>query len=355
MAEQDQADKTLDPTQKKLEDAHKKGDVAKSQEVNTFFVLMAATLLLTLMSGAVAYGIATTLKGVIANAHQIRTDGPGFALFTWQLSAEVFKSVALPLLLLALAAIAGNMIQHKMVWSTEPITPKLSKISPLAGFKRLFGKTAWVQFFKGILKIALIGAVMTALIYPRRAELEGLVATDILAVLHITWEIAWKLLAVVMAILLVIAAADYAYQYYEWYERQRMSMQEMKDEFKQTEGDPQIKAKIRQLRQARAKQRMMAQVPNATVVITNPTHYAVALKYEPGMEAPICLAKGLDAVALKIREVAGAHDVPIIENPPLARALHATVDLDEAIPAEHYKAVAEVIGFVMKLRRGGLR
>ena len=130
-----------------------------------------------------------------------------------------------------------------------------------------------------------------------------------------------------------------------------MSLRELKEEFKQTEGDPAIKGKLKQVRQTRARRRMMAAVPKATVIITNPTHYAIALQYERGMEAPVCVAKGVDALALKIREVAGKHSIPVIENPPLARALHATVEIDQAIPAEHYKAVAEVIGYVIKLRR----
>ena len=142
----------------------------------------------------------------------------------------------------------------------------------------------------------------------------------------------------------VAAAADYLFQYRQWYERQKMSVRELKEEFKQSEGDPMIKGKIRQLRMARMRKRMIAQVPKALVVIMNPTHYAVALQYDRGMNAPVCLAKGLDATALKIREVAEEHDIPVVENPPLARALYAVVEIDEEIPAEHYKAVAEIIG-----------
>jgi len=156
----------------------------------------------------------------------------------------------------------------------------------------------------------------------------------------------------VVAVLAIIAAADYLFQYRQWYEKQKMSLQEIKDEFKQSEGDPHIKAKIRQLRQQRMKKRMMAAVPNASVVITNPTHFSVALSYERGMSAPICVAKGADNVALKIREIAKKHDIPIVENVPLARALYATVDIDEEIPVEHYQAVAEIIGYVMGLKNG---
>jgi flagellar biosynthetic protein FlhB len=160
------------------------------------------------------------------------------------------------------------------------------------------------------------------------------------------------LLGAVVAMLAAVAIADYFFQYRQWYERQKMTLQEMKEEFKQSEGDPHVKGRIRQLRQARMKKRMMAQVPKASVIITNPTHYSVALSYDRGMAAPICVAKGVDNIALKIREVAREHDIPIVENVPLARALHATVEIDEEIPVEHYHAVAEVIGYVMRLKRG---
>src|SRR5262249_14414316 len=196
-----------------------------------------------------------------------------------------------------------------------------------------------------------IGAVMLMLLWPQRYRLEGLVATDIAGSLWLTRSLALDVLGAVIAVLFLVAAADYLFQYRQWYERQKMSVREMKEEFKQTEGDPMVKGKIRQLRQARMRKRIIAAVPKASVVITNPTHYAVALQYERGMNAPICVAKGLDALALKIREVAGEHRIPVVENPPLARALHATVEIDEEIPQEHYKAVAEVIGYVMKLRR----
>jgi len=170
--------------------------------------------------------------------------------------------------------------------------------------------------------------------------------------LPFTRSLALQMLGAVVAVLALIAAADYFIQYRQWWERQKMSVRELKEEFKQQEGDPAIKGKIRQLRQQRMRKRMMAAVPQASVVITNPTHYAVALQYEKGMNAPVCLAKGVDVIALKIREVATAHNIPIVENPPLARALHATVEIDQEVPPEHYHAVAEVIGYVMKLRRG---
>jgi flagellar biosynthesis protein FlhB len=159
------------------------------------------------------------------------------------------------------------------------------------------------------------------------------------------------MLGTIVAVLALIAAADYLFQYRQWFERQKMSVRELKEEFKQTEGDPAIKAKIRQIRQTRMSKRMMAALPTASVVITNPTHFAVALRYERGMNAPVCVAKGVDALARKIREVATEHSIPVVENPPLARALHGTVEIDQEIPPEHYQAVAEVIGYVMRLNR----
>jgi flagellar biosynthetic protein FlhB len=349
--EQDHNEKTEDPTQKRLDDALKRGDVVKSQEVNTWFVIAGATLVLITFSGGMGAGVATTLRGLIANSWQIRVDGPALPHLFEMIGGEILAVVAVPFLLLMLAALAGNVIQHRMVWSVETMAPKVSKISPVSGLKRLFSKQALVNFAKGMVKLLLVGTVLTALMWPERRRLIALVGTDLAAVLPLTLSLALKQLGAVVAILAVVAAADYLFQYRLWYERQKMSLRDLKEEFKQTEGDPTIRGKMRQVRQTRMRRRMMANVPKAAVVITNPTHYAVALQYERGMDAPVCVAKGVDLVALKIREIADEHAVPIVENPPLARTLHAAVELDQAIPPEHYKAVAEVIGYVMKLRR----
>jgi flagellar biosynthetic protein FlhB len=355
MADEHDSDKTEDPTQKRLDDALQRGDVVKSQEVSTWFVLGGGTLMLAAFSGSMSSGLSTTFRGFIANAHQIPVDGRGLIAIAGRVELEVLAAVAFPLALLVFAALAGNVIQHRFVWSTDSMKPKFSKLSPLAGLKRMFSMQALANFAKGLIKLFVIGAVITALLWPLRFRFEGLVQTDILGTLLIIRSLSLNMMATVVAILFLVAAADYLFQYRQWFARQKMSLQEMKDEYKQTEGDPLVKGKIRQLRQARQRRRMMAAVPKASVIITNPTHYAIALQYDRGMEAPICLAKGADAVALKIREVAGEHSIPIVENPPLARALYATVEIDEEIPTEHYKAVAEIIGYVMKLRRGAGR
>ncbi len=352
MADEHDSDRSEDPTQKKLDEAQERGDVVKSQEVSTWFVIGGGALMLSAFSGSMSNGLNTTFRGFIANSYQIPVDGRGLIALTARVESEVLVALAMPFGLLVLAALAGNLIQHRLVWSSDSLKPKFSKISPMAGFKRMISAQAIVNFLKGLIKLAVVGAVMVALLWPQRHRLDGLVSTDILGTLLLTRSLSLDMLGAVVAILFLVAAADYLFQYRQWFERQKMSIREMKDEFKQTEGDPQVKGKIRQLRQARARRRMMAAVPKASVIITNPTHYAIALQYERGMEAPICLAKGTDLVALKIRELAGQHSIPIVENPPLARALYATVEIDDEIPTEHYKAVAEVIGYVMKLRRG---
>lgn len=349
--EQDQSEKTEDPSQRRLDEAIRRGDVVKSQEVNTWFVIGAATLALLAFSGSTGGALSATMRGLLAEAYAFPVDGYALAGLLRRVIWEVLGAVAIPFLLLALAALGGNLIQHRLVWSTESLMPKLSKISPGAGVKRLFSKQALANFIKGLIKLAVVGGVATALVWPQRHRLEALVATDADSILPVSRALVLQLLGGVVAVLAFIAGADYLFQYRQWFQRQKMSLRDLKDEYKDTEGDPKIKARIRQLRHARAKKRMMAAVPTATVVVTNPTHFAVALKYEAGMAAPLCVAKGIDSVALKIREVAGQNNVPIVENPPLARTLHATVEVDDEIPPEHYKAVAEVISYVMRLKR----
>jgi flagellar biosynthetic protein FlhB len=354
MAEADNADtaqKTEEPTQKRLDEALQRGDVVKSQEVNTWFVIAGATLVLMAFSGGMSSELTTTMRGLIANAHNISMDGPALPRLFEKIGVELIAAVAIPFLLLMLAALGGNLIQHRLVWSLEVLAPKLSKISPAAGFKRLFSMQALANFAKGLVKLVLIGSVLTALMWPERARIMALERADPVAVLPLAQSLALKLLGAVVAIMAVVAIADYLFQYRQWYEKQKMSLRELKEEFRQSEGDPVIRGKMRQVRQSRQRRRMIANVPKATVIITNPTHYSIALQYERGMDAPVCVAKGVDAVALKIREVAAEHAIPVVENPPLARALHATVEVDQPIPIEHYKAVAEVIGYVMRLRR----
>lgn len=349
--ERDDTERTEDPTPKRLDDAIKRGDVVRSAEVNTWFMIAGGVLVLMVFATPMAQTLQSTFRGVLANSYQIPADGPAVANLAKKIAIDVLAALGLPLLLLSLAALLGTAIQHRIVFSAEPLMPRLSKISPAAGLKRLFSRQALANFAKGLAKLTIFGAVIVALLWPQRHRLAGLVTTDPALILPFTKSLTMQMLGTVVAILAVVAVADYLFQHRQWYDRQKMSLREMKEEFRQTEGDPMIKGKIRQLRQARARRRMMAAVPKASVVITNPTHFAVALQYARGMNAPVCVAKGADLIARKIREVAEAHGIPVVENPPLARALHGTVEIDQEIPQEHYRAVAEIIGYLMRLRR----
>src|SRR5579884_2715265 len=267
MAEEPENDKTEQPSQKRLDEALKRGDVVKSQEVGTWFVMGGATLVLMAFSGGMSQGLATTMRGLVANSWQIRLDGPALPHLVKLLGGELLSVLAIPFVLLLLAALGGNLVQHRLVWSLEGITPKLSKISPLAGLKRLFSKQALANFGKGILKLVIVGTVLTVLMWPERTRMEALVTLDPAALLPFTTTLALKIMGSVVAMLAIVAAADYLFQYRQWYERQKMTLQEVKEEFKQTEGDPTIKGKLKQMRQARARKRMIANVPKASVVI----------------------------------------------------------------------------------------
>jgi flagellar biosynthesis protein FlhB len=349
--ENDGNDRTEDPTPKRLDEAIRRGDVVKSPEVNTWFMIGGGTLMIMVFAAPLAANLQGKFRGLLAQSYQIPADGPALATLAKALATDVVAALGIPLLLLSIAALAGNVVQHRLVFSAETIKPQLSRISPAAGAARLFSGQALANFAKGLAKLGLVGAVMVALLWPQRHRLGGLVSIDPAVILPFTRTLAMQMLGTVVAILAVIATADYLFQYRQWYQRQKMSLREMKEEFRQSEGDPIVKGKLRQLRNTRMRKRIMAAVPKASVVITNPFHFAVALKYERGMNAPVCVAKGADLIARKIREVAEAHGIPIVENPPLARALHGTVEIDQEIPPEHYRAVAEIIGYIMRLRR----
>lgn len=353
MADQpDQSEKTEDPTPKKLEDAHKRGEVAKSQEVNTWFVLLMVTLLVALIAPSSAADLGGLLRGYLSNAHALSLDRGVMSALWMQTGMDLLGALAIPFALLAVAAAVGNLIQHKLVLSADPLKPKLSKISPIAGAKRLFSPEALVNFAKGLAKLGLVSALIVGVLWPDMEKLDAVLVSPTVAILPLFHDMAVKLLMITLVVMTIIAGLDFMYQKHKFFERQKMTLKEVRDEHKESDGDPAIKAKIRQLRMERGRSRMMSRVPEATVVIANPTHFAVALSYEEGMMAPICIAKGVDAVALKIREVAEETDVPVVENPPLARALYATVEIDEPVPEDQYKAVAEVIGFVMRLQKG---
>ncbi|MDD7910452.1 MULTISPECIES: flagellar biosynthesis protein FlhB [Pseudovibrio] len=348
--ETDDSEKTEDPSQKRLTEAHEKGDVPKSQEVNGWFALLGTAMVVAFFAQPTAAGIADILKGFFEHADSIPVDGGGLLFLLQDTGPHILVVLALPLLVMMVLAVVGNVVQHKPVFTAESIQPKLNKVSPLAGAKRLFSKDSLMNFAKGLMKIAVVSTLIYFIVWPQKDQLETAIFRGAGHILQESRDLSLQLVGAILALMTVVAGLDFAWQRQKWFNKQKMTQREVKEEYKQSEGDPQIKAKIRQLRAQRSQQRMMAEVPKATVVVTNPTHYAVALFYDDEMQAPKCVAKGVDALALRIRELAEESSVPIVENPPLARALHATMEINDMIPEEHYAAVAKVIGYVMQLR-----
>jgi flagellar biosynthetic protein FlhB len=352
MAEdQDPSQKTEEPTPRKLQQGREKGDVAKSREVNNLFLLVAATIAVWLIAPGMLHRLRGKLTTFIASAHALSTDPGALGRLLVDSAAEIAFLLALPLGFLMVAAVASGIVQHGLLLSAESMKPKPNKISPLTGLKRQFSLRSLAEFVKGIIKLAIVGVIGVAVIYPTFRTLPSWVSRGTGDVLHEMHRAVVLLLVSVVLVMALVAGLDFLYQHYEHRKKNRMTKQEVKDENKQSEGDPHIKAKLKQIRLERARRRMMQAVPEADVVITNPTHFAVALKYDMvAMAAPTVVAKGHDELALRIRTVAGDNDVPIVENPPLAQALYYGVELDQEIPREHYKAVAEVIGYVMQLK-----
>lgn len=349
--EQDDSQKTEEPTQKRLDESRRKGQVASSKEINHWFMILGGTLFVIMLAPGTLVSIERVLLRFIAMPHEMSVEN-GLTNLVQNVMMDVGSALLMPLGLLFVLALFSGFVQHGVLFSVEQIMPKLDKISPMAGFGRLFSMKAVVEFIKGILKLCVVGAVLVWVALPELSHLTALPTFSVPDMLKFTTVLSGKILLAALAVLTVIAGLDMLYQRFAHMKSLRMSKQEVRDEMKQTDGDPLIKSRLRQIRMERARRRMMAEVPKATVVVTNPTHYAVALRYVQGeMEAPILVAKGADLVAARIRELAQENEVPIVENPPLARALYANVDLDQPIPAEHFRAVAEIIGYVMRLKQ----
>lgn len=358
MAEENDDDKTEEPTPRKLEKAREKGDIVYSAEVGAALSLIAATGVVAFMSGPIVAEMTRAFIGFIAMPDQLSADPGALRSISGALAIRLMAIFALAALALAVAAFAARYVQDRPTFTGERLTPKLDKLDPVKGFKRVFGKAAVAAFLKSLAKLAVVGAALAWTLWPHDAELERISLLDPSALLPFVKERVVAMMLALASAAAVIAAVDYVATRQSYMKRMRMSRRELKDEMRQSDGDPMVKAKLRQVRMERARRRMLQNVPNASVVITNPTHYAVALRYEAGeTPAPICLAMGVDAVAQRIRETAEEHNIPIVEDPPLARALFATAEIDQPIPKEHYEAVAKVIGFVMRLarRRGRAR
>jgi len=353
----DDDEKTEEPTPRKLEQAREKGDIVYTPEVGAALSLIAATAIVAFMSGPIVGQMAHGFIGFLSMPDQFSSDPGSLRAVFFNVVLKLMAIFGMTALALAGASLAARYVQAPPTFTTDKLTPKLEKLNPVEGFKRVFGKQAFATFVKSLAKLVVVGAVLMWVLWPHRQEIQTISLLDPAALLPFIKDRVVDMLIAMASAAALIAAVDYVFTRQSYMQRQKMSRREIKEELRQQDGDPMVKAKLRQIRMERSRRRMLANVPQASVVITNPTHYAIALKYEPGeTPAPVCLAMGVDAVAARIREVAEEHNIPIVEEPPLARALFATAEIDQPIPKEHYEAVAKVIGFVMRLaRRRGRR
>lgn len=347
----DDQEKTEEPTQKRLDDARKKGQVAFSREVSNFFMILTLTLIVAMLLPGIFSSSSDTLAKYLYFSGDIRVDPTTYKEVAGKIVEDTIMVAALPFVLLIVAAISSSFVQNGFFIAADSVMPKLSKISIFEGFKRLFSLRSFMEFVKGIIKIIIVGAVAYFSVSGRLNELGDVHRMSVVDLTKFISELALVILIGVTVAVALIAILDFIYQKKEHTKKLMMSKQEIKDEYKQQEGDPIIKGKLKQIRMERARQRMMQQVPDADVVITNPTHYAIALQYKQGdQSAPIVLAMGVDKVALRIKDMANDNEIPVVRNAVLARALYDDCELDEEIPLEHYQAVAEVISYVFKLR-----
>jgi flagellar biosynthetic protein FlhB len=350
MAEGEQ-ERTERPTGKRRREARQKGRVAKSREVTTYLVLLGGLAVLYFAGSYMVTEMALFMKTTVIQAASLRVEAADVSQLLSRTMIVMVKVLAPLLLVVSVAALVGNVLQVGFLFSYEPIMPKLSKLNPLQGFKRLFSLRSLTEIIKFVAKLALVGIVVYSAIKKELPFIMPLADQSVQAIGSYIGSTIFRIMFRTSWVLLALAILDYAYQRWEYEKGLRMTRQEVKEEFKQTEGDPLVKSRIRRVQREWARRRMMEAVPRADVVITNPVRLAVAIGYnQESMGAPEVLAKGAAAVADRIREIARSHGIPIVENKPRARALYREVDVGRQIPAALYKAVAEVLAYVYRLK-----
>ena len=346
-------EKTEPATQKRRQEMREKGQIPRSKELTTALIILISFWSMRLFSGYIYKDLSTSLRSFLSFPKDI--DSSFTTENIMQILVQVMfvlgKVLAPILLIIALVAIIVNYLQVGVVYTTKPLMPDFKKMNPIEGFKRIFSKTAFVELLKSILKIGIIGYVVYDYLADNMKIVPELLNMNIEGTTVFIGDTIINTGVRAGVVLLILSVFDYGYQIWDYEKSIRMSKQEIKDEYKMIEGNPQIKSKIREKQRQLALRRMMSDVPNADVIITNPTHFAIAVKYDAkASEAPLVIAKGKDLIAQKIKEVAKQNKIPVVENKPLAQALYKSVDIGEKIPSELYKAVAEVLAFVYGLR-----
>ena len=354
MSENSAQDKTEAPTSRRIEKAREEGQIARSRELSSFIMLVVGVATLWIASGWMSRYLFDAMQKGLQFDHKLIFDLPASLQHCAALLVKGFLAAAPVMIALTITALLAPMLLGGWIFTTKSLAPDIKKLNPLSGIKRMFSMHGVSEMIKAVLKTGLIGIVVWFFVRAHRDRLLGLSSASIgSACVDALSMIAQGVVFSVLAFIAVVAV-DVPYQLYSHYKKLKMSKEEIKREHKESEGDPHIKGKIRQQQQAMARRRMMAEVPKANVIVTNPTHYAAALRYQEGMPAPVLVAKGSDEVAFRIREVAAEHDIPILEAPPLARSLYHYCDLEHEIPQGLYAAVAEVLAWVYRLDQARL-
>ena len=350
-------EKTEQPTSKKLEDARKEGQVAKSKEISNGFGLLALFLVLKFWLGNMGLSFLETFRTIYSRIPEISSlvggtaPEKGMVLLLRRAVVQILLIVLPVFLIGVLVAFICNYLQVKWKPTSKPLQPKFSKLNPISGFKKIFSKNSLIELLKSFIKILIISYMAYSFLKDKTDLLFALYDVEIMPAIGVLGQVVTNLGIRISLLYVVFAFVDFYYQKWKFNEDMKMTKQEVKEEYKNQEGDPQIKGKIRQKMREVSQRRMMQALPQADVVITNPTHYAVAIKYDPTVsDAPIVIAKGQDFLAKKIKEIAKENKVEIVENKPLARMLYANVEIGEAVPPELYQAVAEVLAFVYHLQ-----
>lgn len=343
-------EKTEPATEKKRDDSRKKGQVANSREISSVLVLLSGMTVFYFGGRWMFMQVGEVMHDLFSQAGQITLGNESAQGLLWYLFKKVVTIISPLMVVVAIAGILGNVVQVGFMLTGEPLIPKLSKINPLEGIKRLFSLKSLIELLKAIFKVIIIGGVAYVMLRNEFEQIPALVGSNLLYILSFMGGMALKLGFYTCLVLIILAGIDLVFQRWQFDRDLRMTKQEVKDEFKQREGDQMVKSRIRAIQREMAMRRMMDQVPDATVVITNPTHLAVALKFTRDMQAPQVVAKGANKVAERIKAIANEHGVPIIEEKPLARALFKNVEIDQHIPGDLYHAVAEILAYVYRLK-----
>jgi flagellar biosynthesis protein FlhB len=350
MAGDQSQDKTEQPTGKKLADARQKGNVAQSREIPSVLILSGG-LGVFFFGGSWMLGRLTDImRGIYQRVGSQNMLPENMHSLFWELFTHSLVTLIPLMLIVMTAGVVGNVAQFGFLITGEKLTPDLTKLNPLSGIKRLFSLRSLVELVKSIIKLTIIGGVAYIVINRYLDQIPGLMQLSVGGIVGFIGQVSFQLGLYTCMVLFVMAMADFSYSKWQHNRDLKMTKQEVKDEHKQSEGDPSVKARIRSIQREMARRRMMEAVPEATVVITNPTHLAIALKYDDGMHAPQVIAKGAGFVAQKIKSIAAENDIPLVENKPLARTMYKSIEIGDFIPADLYRAVAEILAYVYRLK-----